>query len=111
MLIYYIIFMCGVVSSVVAQIFLKRSSQNHNSGFVDEYLNKTVLTGYFIFFFAAGCIIAGYKEIPLKYGQVINSTGFIFLTFISSKVFGEKITKNKITGISLIILGIIIFFI
>ena len=106
---YVLIFLLSVFIASFSQILLKKSAnRNHNSR-IKEYLNKYVITAYFIFFISTILTIIAYKGIELKYGPVIESVGYIFI-LITSKIFlDEKITKNKLLGIFLIILGVFIF--
>ena len=53
--------------------------------------------------------IIAYRGIELKYGAILKSFGYVFILFLSKIFLNEKITKQKIIGISLIIIGNIIY--
>lgn len=103
------IFVLGVFVSSVAQIILKKSAQKKYPNKIREYLNVRVIVGYAIFFAATLCAVYAYKVIPLSYGPILESTGYIFVAVLSRLFIKEKITMQKILGITVIIIGIIIY--
>lgn len=106
---YVLIFLFSVFIASFSQILLKKSAnRNHNSR-IREYLNKYVIIAYFIFFISTILTIIAYKGIELKYGPVIESVGYIFILIMSRIFLDEKITRNKLLGIFLIIVGIVVF--
>lgn len=106
---YVLIFLLSVFIASVSQILLKKSAnKNHANGW-REYLNKYVITAYFIFFISTILTIIAYKGVELKYGPIIESVGYIFILIMGKMFLNEKITKNKILGILLIIIGVCIF--
>ena len=104
-----IVFICGVFVSSVSQVLLKKSAQQHYQNKIREYLNARVIFAYMIFFAATLCSIIAYKVIPLSLGPILGSAGYIFVAFLSRIFLKEKITKRKILGLSVIIIGIVIF--
>lgn len=54
--------------------------------------------------------IFAFKGLDYKNGPIIESLGYVFIMILSKIFLDEKITKNKIIGNSLILLGIAIFY-
>ena len=54
--------------------------------------------------------IAAYKKVDFKNGPVVESLGFIFVMVLSWVFFQEKITKRKLLGNLLILVGIVVFY-
>ena len=106
---YVLIFLLSVFIASVSQILLKKSANKNHTNEWREYLNKYVITAYFIFFISTILTIIAYKGVELKYGQIIESVGYIFVLIMSKMFLDEKITKNKLLGIFLIIVGIFVF--
>ncbi|MBN2618550.1 MAG: EamA family transporter [Spirochaetales bacterium] len=104
-----IFFILSVFVASISQVLLKKSANNTHSSFIREYLNPYVIIGYFLFFASTILAILGYKHLPLKFGPVLESLGYVFILILSIIFFNEKIGKNKIIGTLLIVLGIIIF--
>ena len=76
---------------------------------IKEYLNPRVIFAYAIFFGATFCSIFAYKVIPLSFGPILESAGYIFVAFFSWLFLKEKISKQKIIGLLLITVGIVIY--
>lgn len=108
---YLLIMACGVFISSVSQILLKISAEKNigAKGFKAQYLNKFVIIGYLLLFIAMLIPLYVYQFIPLKYGAVIESLGYVFVMILSAVVLREKITKRKLIGNLLIVAGVIIF--
>lgn len=106
---FYILMGGGVFISSVAQLLLKKSAQTNRGGVIREYLNRLVITGYLILFAAMCIAIVAYRVVPLKYGAIIESLGYVFVMLLSAAFLKEKVTPRKILGNLIIIAGIIVF--
>ena len=108
-LLFSLIFIFGVLISSLSQIMLKKSAMIQYESKIKEYLNPKVIFAYMIFFGATFCSIFAYKVIPLSFGPIFESAGYIFVAFFSWLFLKEKISKQKMIGLVLIILGIVIY--
>ena len=108
-ILFSLIFVFGVFISSVSQIILKKAAQKEYPNKIREYLNARVIFAYIIFFGATLCSIWAYTVIPLSLGPILESAGYIFVAFLSWLFLKEKITKKKMLGLSIIIIGIIIY--
>ena len=88
---YIILLVLAVVVSSVSQIILKKSAS--------KTYNSTVL------------VVLGLKGVPYKNEPIIESLGYIFVMILSNRILKEKITKKKLIGNLLILIGIIIYYI
>ncbi len=93
----------------VAQILLKKSALRPHASRIKEYLNAYVIVAYAMLFATMMSLIYVYKFIPLSWGPIIESTGYIFVSILGTIYLGERLSPKKILGIFLIILGVIIF--
>lgn len=109
MLLFILIFIFGVFISSVSQIILKKSANKQYPNKIREYLNLRVIISYIIFFAATLCSILAYQKIPLSLGPILEASGYIFVAVLSRVFLKEKISKKKIIGLSIVILGIIIY--
>lgn len=108
----YIFFMLGaVIVSGFAQILLKKSAQKTYKSVIFEYLNPYVIGGYGIMVVGMLLNIIAYTKVEYKNGPVIESLGFPLVMLLSYFFFKEKITKKKLIGNFIILIGIIIFYI
>lgn len=55
--------------------------------------------------------ILAFRGLDYKNGPIIESLGYIFVMILSRMFLKEKITKKKILGNALILLGIVVFYI
>lgn len=108
-ILFSLIFIFGVFISSVSQIILKKAAQKEYPNKIREYLNARVIFAYIIFFGATLCSIWAYTVIPLSLGPILESAGYIFVAFLSWLFLKERITKKKMLGLSIIIVGIIIY--
>lgn len=82
-----------------------------HDNFIQEYVNIKVIAGYAIMFLGMFINIYVYsKGVEYKNGPVMESIGNIWVVFLSYLFFKESITKKKIIGNILIIVGIFIFY-
>lgn len=107
----YIFLLLGsVFISTCSQILLKTSSSIEYSSRIKEYLNWRVILGYGMLVVSTILTIFAFKGLDYKNGPIIESLGYVFIMILSKIFLDEKITKNKIIGNSLILLGIAIFY-
>lgn len=100
----------SVVVASFSQIFLKKSAGKTYASVIREYLNPFVITGYGMMVLSTLLTVGGYAGLEYKNGAVIEALGFVLVMFLSRIFFGEKITKKKLLGNSLILLGIFVFY-
>lgn len=108
-ILFSLIFIFGVFISSISQIILKKSADKIYDSRIKEYLNPKVILAYTIFFAATLCSVWAYTVIPLSLGPILESAGYIFVAFLSWLFLKEKISKQKLIGLSIIIIGIIIY--
>jgi small multidrug resistance pump len=77
--------------------------------FFKEYLNLFVTSGYVLLFVSAILTTYAYRIVPLKFGPIIESAGYIYILFLSYFFLKEKITKRKLLGNFVIAIGILVF--
>ena len=106
---YAIIYLIGVIISSFSQVLLKKSANTKKDNIIKEYLNTKTIVAYSIFFIATLCSVIAYKNLPLSSGPIIGALEYIFVIILSYIILKEKINKRTIIGISLIILGIVVY--
>jgi small multidrug resistance pump len=106
---YVFLLLFSVFIASCSQILLKISANKKQKNKLYEYLNFYVITAYFIFFSSTILTVLAYKGVELKYGAIIESAGYVFILILSKLILKEKITRNQLFGITLIIVGIVVF--
>ena len=108
-ILYSLILIAGVFISSVSQVLLKKSALAPHDTIVKEYVNPRVITAYSMFVLATVMTIIAFKKIPLSWGTLLDSTGYIFVTVFGLIFFGEKLTPKKALALGIIIVGIIVY--
>jgi len=108
MLIYTGIFIFSVFISSVSQIMLKKSALKHYDSKIKEYLNPIVIIAYGIFFISSLVTMIAYKYVPLSMGPIWESSGYIFVGVLSYIFLQERLSKRKLTGMAIILIGILV---
>ena len=94
-----------------AQVLLKKSANEEHKNVIEEYLNWKVICGYGLMFVGMFLTIIAYsKGVQYKNGPIMASIGNIWVVILSFLFFREPITRNKVLGNILILLGIVIFY-
>lgn len=105
---YILIFIISVFISSASQILLKKSSRIKYKNRVREYLNAYVISAYSVFVLVTLINIYAFKYIPVSYGAVLESLGYVFVAVLDRIVFKEKVTARKCAGLIFIISGAVI---
>lgn len=100
----------SVVVASLSQILLKKSAERSYPSLLREYLNPWVISGYGLMVVSTLLTVGGYAGLEYKNGAVIESLGFVLVMLLSRLFFREKITKKKLIGNALILLGIVVFY-
>ena len=107
---YWISLFGAVLVSAASQMFLKKAAQKKYDSFIKEYLNVWVIIGYALMLVSTLCVIYAYKGVDYKNGPIIESLGYSLIMILGRVFYNEKITKNKLIGNALILLGVIVFY-
>ncbi len=108
-LLYSLVLLAGVFISAVSQVLLKKAALKHYDSKIKEYMNPLVIIAYTIFVGTTFLSIIAYRGIPLSMGPILEATSYIYVTFFGVKIFKEKMNKQKIAAIGIIIAGIIVY--
>lgn len=107
--VYIAVFLFSVFISSVSQIILKSSANKRYEHWLKEYLNVKVIIAYGLFFVSSLLTVLAYKYVPLSMGSILEGSGYIFVTALGYFILEEKISRKKMLGLVVIVLGIVIF--
>ena len=102
--IYIICFLLSIIIASYSQIILKKGAEQKNI-----YINKYTIVGYTLMVISTLFTLIGYKGVDLTLSGVLQALSFVFVPIFSLILLKEKINKQTIIGIAVIILGIIIY--
>ena len=106
----YVIVMiaCALIASF-SQILLKISAGKKHESVIREYVNPFVIGGYVMLIVSMFLGILCYKHMDYMQVVILEPIGYIIVMFLSRLFFREKITKRKLIGMALILIGIQVF--
>ena len=105
---YILIFISASLISAFSQILLKIAARKEYRSWIYEYLNVRVICAYAIFFLATLLTVYCYKVVPLSLGAMLEASGYVFVTVLGRLILKESVPKQKIIGMILVIIGVIV---
>lgn len=106
---YSFLILITAFGSAVSQILLNLSNRKEHKGRIFEYLNPYVIGSYGILAIVLVANAYIMQFVQLKIAHALAATTYFFVMILSRIILKEKITKNKLIGNLLILLGITIF--
>ena len=107
----YILFLlASVIIASFSQVLLKKATRKKYTNVIKEYLNPYVIIGYIMMMGSTVLTVIAYKGVEYKNGPIIEALGYILIMFLSLIFFKERITKKKVLGNVLILIGIGVFY-
>ncbi len=106
---YIIVWIISVLISSIAQVMLKVEANKEHESRLKEYLNPMVIIAYGIFFLSTFLTMYALKYVPLTYSPIIEPLSYIFVPVIGVLVLKEKISKRRVLGILIMLVGIAVF--
>jgi drug/metabolite transporter (DMT)-like permease len=107
---YYAITLVIIILTSAAHLLLKKGSVVAAATNRKMYLHPLSLTAYLIFAVAALLSIFAMKGLDLKVFFALTSLTYICIPVLSFVFLKEAVTKNKLIGIIIISLGVVIFY-
>lgn len=106
---FYVLMLLSAGITAFSQIILKKSANKKHKGFIFEYMNPYVLFAYMCYFGVLVLNVLIYTKIDYRFGVVINSMSSVLVMILSRVLLHEVITKRRICGNVLVVIGILVF--
>ena len=108
---YVLIAICVVFIAACAQMLLKQGARQAYTPWWRQYINPWVIGGYAVMFAAmVANIWCMHRGLQLKELSIIESLSYLFVPVLSWLLFKEQITRRKALAITIILIGVIVFF-
>ena len=108
---YVLIAICVVFIAACAQMLLKQGARQTYTPWWRQYINPWVIGGYAIMFASmVANIWCMHRGLQLKELSIIESLSYLFVPALSWLLFKEQITRRKALAITIILIGVIVFF-
>ena len=101
-----------LVSNVIAgfsQILLKKATKIEYTVWWKAYINPKVISGYMMLLGTTVFGVLALRFIPLSVSAAFAASGQIIVPGLSAIFLKEKLTKKKVMGMAIIVVGIVIF--
>ena len=108
MIIGWILGLLSVLIASFSQILLKKAVQKQQNNFIKKFLNVWVICGYILLFGSLFINTFVLRKLELKFLPCITATSFFWVLLFSRIFLGERPSKNKIIGIIMIFIGVIV---
>lgn len=96
--------------AALSQIILKKSAGiDYGEKWWRDYLNVRVIIAYFIFFCTTVISVFALKFIPLSLNAVIETSSLIFVPLACRLFLKENISKKRLAGMIIIVIGMVVF--
>lgn len=100
-----IIYILSIVIASYSQILLKKGAINKKNIFINKY----TIIGYSLMILSTLFSLIGYKGVSMSLSQMLQILGFIFVAIFSYLLLHEKTNNRFIIGMTIIVIGIVIY--
>ena len=101
--------LCSNIVAGISQILLKMAANKSYDVWWRSYVNPYVITGYGLLFGTTILGVLALRFMPLVLSAAFAASGQIIVPVLSYLVLHEKISKRRMLGMAIIVVGIIIF--
>ncbi len=108
-MIYLILTLIIVIFTSIAHLLLKKGSVLALESKRSIYTHPYSVIAYIVFAIVAFLSISAMKGLDLKVFFALNSLTYICIPVLSFMFLKESVTRNKVIGIVIITIGVIIF--
>lgn len=95
--------------AAVSQLLLKLAAKKDYPVWWRSYLNPLVITAYGMFFGTTILNVFALRHIPLTLSAALGASGQIFVPAVSALFLKERISRKRLLGMAIIVIGIIVF--
>lgn len=103
-----LVFTANIIAAF-SQVILKKAAGKKYSSKLRSYLNPSVIFAYTLFFVTTIFSVTALRFIPLTLSAALTASVQVFVPVMSRIFLHENISRRKWIGITVIVLGIVIF--
>lgn len=103
------LFILGLLLSAFSHVPMKLSAKVKYKNRIAEYMNPLVIFAYFLCTMTTVCTVIAYRVVPLSLGGVLSTLEYIFVAIIGFVFFKEHISRRKMLGLVLIVIGALVY--
>ena len=107
---YIFLWLFSVIIAAFSQVLLKVAANREYENKLREYFNPLVITAYGIFFLSWALTTWALRHVAYaKNSPVIEATSYIWGPLFGVLLLKEKISKRRLLGMAIILVGILVF--
>ena len=106
---YYVLAVCAACLTAIGQVALKQFSLRMNGISIRRFLNSFFILSVCSFLMSFILSVIALRVLDFTVYYTLTSLNFAFIAILSAWFLNEKLDLYKISGILLIILGLVIF--
>ena len=103
---FYLLIFCYTLLSAGAALFLKKASDSNITLIKSIFFNLNFYIGLTLYFIASLGSIIALKYLPYGMVYALSSTTYVWTLLLARIFLSEKLTRNKIFSVMLILTGI-----
>ncbi len=104
-----IILLLSITLVTASQLLLKAGARiNGNKSFISQYLNLCVAGAYFLFLVVTIVNVYFFSLFPLYYANIMIGASYVTVPLLSRSIFKERLSLQKLLGIFIISVGVIV---
>jgi small multidrug resistance pump len=104
------IFIAGVIMASIGQVLIKKgASRGKERPVIRSFFDPFVIAGYMLMLASTVTSTIALKVLPLKITVSLLPLGYIVVVFLSIAVLRERMRRQHVWGMLIILAGIVIF--
>ena len=104
-----LLWLFSVLVSSFSQTLLKIAANKKYPDRLHEYMNPYVIIAYAMFFASTFMTMFAMRVVPYSFSPMLESASYIFIPVFGVLILKEKISRRRILGIEIILVGMLIF--
>lgn len=106
--IHILILLSSVVIACLSQLLLKKEANKEHPTFISQYLNLPVILAYIVMLVSNILSLLAFRVVPLSLSPIGDAVSQIVTVTLSIIFLKEKMTRKKLFGLLIIIIGTVI---
>ena len=104
----YLYAIAAVIIASASQVVLKKKASNAPKNFFKKFLNGPVILSYLLLFLSMTLNSLALRRMEMSVLPCITATSFLWIMVLSAIFLGEKTTRRKVIGVTMILIGVLV---
>ena len=104
----YLYAIAAVIIASASQVVLKKKASSAPKKFFRKFLNGPVILSYLLLFLSMTLNSLALRRMEMSVLPCITATSFLWIMVLSAIFLGEKTTRRKVIGVTMILIGVLV---